>query len=121
MADQQTNWAALIFGGIFLGAWIYGILFTYPEPSPFEIGRWIFWGILGLGIAGGLFAARMANETVRIVIIVLVGVFLGILILAAVLEEDAYIMATFVAGTGAGLIAAALPRGGAPWQRVDEG
>ena len=117
MADNQQNFAALIFGGIFLGAWVYGLLFGFPDPVSgrqvdWQVGKWFFWGLLGMAIAGGLYAARVATDTVRMIIIVAVGVFLGVLILAALLEEEAYVLGTFVTATGAGLIAASIPRPG---------
>lgn len=108
--QNQPNFAAYIFGGIFLGVWVYGLIFGFPDWHDFNYWSWFFWGLLGLVIAGGLYAARVTSEVVRIVIIVFVGLCIGILILAASLEQEAHIIGTFVVATGAGLIASALPR-----------
>lgn len=117
----QINWAALIFGGIFLGAWIYGLTFGFDQHGwdDFAWGLWAFWGILGIAIAGGLYAARLTSDWVQILIIVGVGIAIGMLILAAMLEEEAHIIASFVAGAGAGLVAAAIPRGQEEWETVE--
>ncbi len=110
MAEQQPNFAAYIFGGFFVGVWVYGLLFGFPEWNDFSVSQWFFWGFLGVVIAGGLYGARVTSEGVRVAIIVFVGVALGILILAAALEQELHITATFLNIVGAGLIASALPR-----------
>lgn len=108
--QSQPNFAAYIFGGIFLGVWVYGLIFGFPDWNVFNYWSWFFWGLLGLVIAGGLYAARVTSEVVRIVIVVFVGLCIGVLILAASLEQEAHIIGTFVVATGAGLIVSALPR-----------
>ncbi len=110
MAQQQPNFAAYIFGGFFVGVWIYGLLFGFPEWFDFSPAQWFFWGLIGIVIAGGLYAARVTAEGVRVAIVIFVGVALGVLILAAALEQEAHITASFATATGAGLIASALPR-----------
>lgn len=110
MAQEQPNFAAYIFGGFFVGVWVYGLLFGFPEWYAFNPTQWFFWGMIGIVIAGGLYAARVTSEGIRVGIIIGVGISLGIMILAASLEQEAHIIATFVTATGAGLIASALPR-----------
>lgn len=127
MADDQyaqpttpVSWTPIIFGGLFLGAWIYGLLFAFPEWEDFSAPSWFFWGFIGLVIAGGLYAARMASPTVLIIILIVVGISIGMLILAAILEEEAHIFATVVAAAGAGLIAAGIPVPNRQWVPVEE-
>lgn len=110
MSQNQPNFAAYIFGGFFVGIWIYGLLFAFPEWQDFSPVKWFFWGLVGIVIAGGLYAARVTSEGVRVAIVIFVGVALGVLILAAALEQEAHITASFATATGAGLIASALPR-----------
>lgn len=110
MAQQQPNFAAYLFGGLFLGVWVYGLLFGFQDWFGFSPTQWFFWGMIGAIIAGGLYAARVTSEGVRIGIIVFVGLCLGVLILAAALEQEAHIIGSFVVAVGAGLIASALPR-----------
>ncbi len=109
-AERPPNYAAFVFGGLFLSVWVYGLLFKFPEWHDFNWVIWFFWGLLGFLIAGGLYAALVTSEIARIVIMVLVGLSIGILILAAALEQEGHIIASFVTATGAGLIASALPR-----------
>jgi hypothetical protein len=108
----QINWAALIFGGIFLGAWIYGLTFGFEQHGweEFSWGQWLFWGIIGIAIAGGLYAARVTSDWVQIIIIIGAGIAIGMLLLAALLEEEAHIVASVVAGAGALLVVAGIPR-----------
>lgn len=123
MSQQNISWAPFIFGGIFLGAWLYGILFGFPGWTDFQPGQWVLWGFVGLVIAGGLYAARVTEDWVRIIVIVVVGIALGLLILATFLEEEAHIIGSFLTAAGAGLIVAALPRFGAGrdgWEEVPD-
>jgi hypothetical protein len=107
---NRQGTAAYITGGIFLGVWAYGILFGFPDWDSFSFGRWFFWGFLGFLIAGGLYAARITTEGVRIGIVIFVGICLGMLLFASMLEAEAHIIASFLVSIGAGLIASALPR-----------
>ena len=112
MTQQRISWAPFIFGGIFVGAWLYGLLFGFPGWGDFSIWQWLLWGFLGLVIAGGIYAALITHEWVRIALVTTVGLAIGLLIMAIIMEEEVHIIATFLNTLGAGLIAAGLPRPG---------
>lgn len=105
MTSQSSQVWYYIIGGGFLGFWLY--LAFLPEPqSP---NGWVLWGMLGIAIAAAFYAGRLANDQVRIGIWIFTGIFLGFLVAAAVSDESPAIIATFITGVGAGLIAAGLP------------
>lgn len=108
---QAERVGAVLFGGMLLGVWIYGLLFTFdPDGGAGQnVAAWFGWGMLGLALAAGIWGARVASETNRIFIIAGVGVLLAIITIGAVLRENADVFATLFSAAGAGLIATALP------------
>lgn len=109
MATSQEA-GTFLFGGILLGVWIFlGII--NPDGFLPSIASWFFWGILGLVIAGGVYATRVAAPALQLVIWILVGVAIGGVGIIALLPpyHDMAILAAPLVFAGAGLIASALP------------
>jgi len=101
--------ASGLFGGLIVGVWVYGLLFGFPDWSEFEVGRWFTWGFLGLAIAGAIYGTRATDQTVRLVMVVLMGIILSIVIMGAIFNENEYVFATLATTLGGGLITTALP------------
>lgn len=112
---------AVLFGGIILGVWIYGLLFHFDAGRPLDIGRWFGWGMVGLAIAGAIYGTRAADDVVRLVMVTVIGIVLSIVVLGAILNENVYILATLTTALGAGLISMALPAPVPADQGRDEG
>lgn len=101
--------SAVLLGGIILGVWVYGLLFEFPQWDEFNYGRWAVWGLLGLLVAGGIYGARAATDTARLVIISLIGVLITVIVLGATLNGNPYVFATLATLVGGAFITAALP------------
>lgn len=101
---------AVLFGGILLGVWLYGLLFAFPEWQEFSVASWFAWGLLGLVLAGAIYGARATKDTARLLLIALIGIIISIVTIGATLNstENAF-AATFTLAGGV-LIAAALPK-----------
>jgi hypothetical protein len=99
----------VLFGGIVLGVWIYGLLFGFPEWRDFAVSSWFFWGFLGMILASGIYAARATEETSRLIIISVLGIVITVVILGATLNENLYVFATLATVIGGGMILAAVP------------
>lgn len=117
--NRSADFTAIFFGAVFIGAWLYGLLFGYPFDE-FKPQPWVLWGMVGLFLSAAIYAGMVANEIVRIIVIVLIGISSAIIFLALVLEQEAHMLATFVTMLGGGLIVYVLPRP-APreWKKVE--
>lgn len=99
--NEGNRIASLVFGGLFLGIWLWVVFFEIPE--------WLGWGVLGLAFAATLYAGRMANETVRTITWVVLGIALGLVLTAAFLRETPDLLATVLTFAGGALIVSGLP------------
>ena len=108
MASTQQA-GSIVFGGFFLGVWLYLCLFRTPLTDNLDLGQWVLFGVVGLALAGGMYGTRVATGTARVVLYVILGVAIAFLTAAFVLntlEEGIAALVTFV---GAALVVTALP------------
>jgi hypothetical protein len=108
---------SIVFGGLFIGVWLYVALFGVPFDSDFEAGMWVLWGVVGLALAGAIYGTRVAKGGLRVALYAVVGVAAGMLLTAFLLRGLQEGIATIVTLVGGGLIATALP---AELRRQDE-
>ncbi len=108
MENAPLRASSFIVGGIFISVWLYVLLFVRPSEG-IHVGTWAFWGLVGFAIAGGTYAAKVANERVRIVVWVALGIAIGLLGLAAIDRQVGEAFAALFTFVGGGLIAVALP------------
>jgi hypothetical protein len=109
--------SSIVFGGLFLGVWLYIALFGVPFDRTFNDGAWILWGFVGLALAGAIYGSRVAKGGLRVTLYAVVGVACGMLLTAFLLQGLEEGIATLVTVVGGGLIASALP---AELKRQDE-
>lgn len=102
--------ASVLIGGIILGIWLYGLLFGFD--TDFNVAAWAGWGFMGLLLAGGVYAARGAGETPRLLIIAAIGVVVALVTTGAMIQENYYVWATVATLLGGGLILGAMPAPG---------
>lgn len=108
MASTQQA-GSIVFGGFFLGVWLYLCLFATPLTDDLDLGQWVLFGVVGLALAGAMYGTRVATGTARVVLYVVLGIAIAFLTAAFVLntmEEGVAALITFV---GAALIVSALP------------
>lgn len=98
-----------IFGGLFVGVWLYMALFGIPGED-FEAGAWSMWGFIGLVLAGAIYGSRLAEGGIRIALFVIIGIAVGMALTALVMQEIPEGLALLLTFVGAGLIVSALPR-----------
>jgi hypothetical protein len=108
---------SIIFGGLFLGVWLYVALWGVPYETSFNSGEWVIWGMVGLALAGAIYGTRIAKGGVRVGLFVVVGIAIGMLVTAFLLQGLEEGVATIVTLVGGGLIVSALP---AELNREDE-
>lgn len=105
--------SSVVFGGLFIGIWLYIALFDLPAEmdtdNDFSYGQWMMWGLIGLVIAGAIYGTRVATGPVRVTLYAVIGVACGMLLTAFILQDLEEGVATFVTGVGGGLIVSALP------------
>jgi hypothetical protein len=108
MANGQQA-GSIIFGGFFLGLWLYLLLFRTPLTRDLDLGQWALFGIVGLALAGGMYGTRVASGTTRTVLYVVLGVAIAFLTAAFVLNTLAEGVASLITFVGAALIVTTLP------------
>ena len=107
--------ASYIFGGLFIGIWLYLLLFGVPADDGYlKSSAWGFWGFIGLILAGSIYGAQVASGAVRIALYVAIGITLAMLLMSLILREVEEGWATALTFVGAGLIVSALPRPNRP-------
>ena len=100
---------SIVFGGLFLGVWLYIALFGVPFDDSFRAGAWVLWGFVGLALAGAIYGTRIAKGGLRVALFAVVGVASGMLLTAFLLQGLEESIATLVTLVGGGLIVSALP------------
>lgn len=100
---------SIVFGGLFLGVWLYIALFGVPFDGSFEPGMWVLWGVVGMALAGAIYGTRVAKGGLRVTLFAVVGVATGMLLTAFLLRGLEEGIATIVTLVGGGLIVSALP------------
>jgi hypothetical protein len=100
---------SIIFGGLFLGVWLYVALWGVPYEASFNSGEWVIWGIVGLALAAAIYGTRIAKGGLRVGLFVVVGIAIGMLVTAFLLQGLEEGVATIVTLVGGGLIVSALP------------
>jgi hypothetical protein len=126
--DPNLRASPMIVGGLFLGLWLYLLFFRVSEFPRINLALWLFWGFMGLAVAGALYASRIANSTARIAIWIVLGILLGFLVMVVTFNQIGEAIALAFTLVGAGLIVTGLPGGwtfsGTPqetdaWQHAD--
>ena len=107
MASGQ-QWGSVIFGGLFLGVWLYLCMFKAPGLT-IELGPWVLLGVVGLALAAGIYGSRIAHGNARVAIYVVIGIAIGMLATAFVLGQLHEGLAALITFVGAALIVTALP------------
>jgi hypothetical protein len=103
------QYGSIIFGGFFVGVWLYLCLFRTPLSSDIQIGPWILLGVLGLVLAGGIYASRITQGNAKVAIFVVEGVAIAFLAMAFLLQQLTEGLAALITFVGASLIVTALP------------
>jgi hypothetical protein len=118
--------APMIVGGLFIGFWLYMLFFRISEFPAINLPLWLFWGFMGLAVSGALYASRVANDTARILIWIVLGILLGFLVMVLIFNQIGEAVAALFTLVGSGLIVTGLPGGWtlphghqAAWQDVD--
>ncbi len=95
-----------VFGGLFLGFWLWFLFVPESHPDPaFQSGAWFLWGLIGFAIAGGAFAGRATSGPVQAVLWVVTGIASAFVLASAIYQQSPDVFATALAGVGAFLIA----------------
>lgn len=108
MATGQQS-GSIIFGGFFIGVWLYLCLFRTPLSDDIDLGRWVLFGFVGLALAGAIYGTRVAQGTVRLVLFIAIGIAIAFLTTAFILEQLDEGIAALITFVGAALIVTALP------------
>lgn len=118
--------APMIVGGLFIGFWLYMLFFHIREFPTINLALWLFWGCMGIAVAGALYASRIAHDMARIIIWIVLGILLGFLVMVLIFNQIGEAVAALFTLVGAGLIVIGLPGGwallpgGEPaWQDVE--
>lgn len=109
MAPSGSQVGSIVFGGLFIGVWLYIALFGVPFDASFEAGMWVLWGVVGLALAGAIYGTRVAKGGLRVTLFAVVGIATGMLLTAFLLRGLEEGIATIVTLVGGGLIVSALP------------
>lgn len=106
MAASNEQTGLVILGSIFLGVWIFGMLWGFGFQNP---TGWMVWGFVGFLLAGAAYGMRATEGAVRIVLLAGLGILSTVLFLSALAMEDPSVFGALCTALGAGLVAAALP------------
>lgn len=100
---------SIVFGGLFIGIWLYIALFGLDFEENFSDGAWVLWGLVGIALAAAIYGTRIATGALRVSLFAVIGIVTGMLITAFLLQELEEGIATLITLVGGGLIASALP------------
>lgn len=118
--QTQLRAGSFVLGGLFIGLWLYALIFGVPEWRTFEVSYWALWGVVGLVITGGVFGGRVANDHARIAIWTATGIAVGLLAGAAIFQRIAEAFAALLTFLGGALVISAIPMGDQNWQPVED-
>src|SRR5690242_3126621 len=108
MANSQQA-GSIIFGGFFVGIWLYLCMFRTDLTRDLDVGAWVLMGIVGLALAAGMYGTRLTEGTTRIILFVALGVAIAFLTAAVLLQQLGEGVAAVLTFVGAALIVTALP------------
>lgn len=108
MATGQQS-GSIIFGGFFIGVWLYLCLFRTDLSDDIDLGAWWLLGFVGLALAGAIYGTRIASGNLRIALFVAIGIAIAFLTTAFILEQLNEGIAALITFVGAALIVTALP------------
>ncbi|MEA3136610.1 MAG: hypothetical protein QOC71_891 [Thermoplasmata archaeon] len=108
MATGQQS-GSVIFGGFFIGVWLYLCLFRTPLSNDIDLGAWVLLGFVGLALAGAIYGTRVTTGTLKLVLYVAIGIAIAFLTTAFILEQLNEGVAALITFVGAALIVTALP------------
>ncbi|HUR25465.1 MAG TPA: hypothetical protein VM327_05570 [Candidatus Thermoplasmatota archaeon] len=108
MANSQQS-GSIVFGGFFIGVWLYLCLFRTPLSGDIDLGAWWLLGFVGLALAGAIYGTRIANGGLRIALFVTIGIAIAFLATAFIIEQLHEGIAALITFVGAALIVTALP------------
>lgn len=111
MDNVPLRASGFIVGGLFIGAWLFLAIFPTPVFRDLPNTQWWFWGFMGLLVAAGLFASRVPHLGVRIAVWIGLGIAIGMLALAALLQQMSDAFAALLTVSGGAIIVASLPGG----------
>ena len=105
--------SSLVFGGVFIGIWLYIALFGVPSDldndGSWSDSAWALWGFVGLILAGALYGTRITRGWMRVSLFVLIGTAIAMLAMAFFFDEVVEGLASLVTLVGGGLIVSVLP------------
>jgi len=108
MATGQQS-GSIIFGGFFIGVWLYLALIPGPLTNDIQLGAWWLLGIVGLALAGAVYGTRVATGNLRLALFVAIGIAIAFLATAFLLQQLNEGVAALITFVGAALIVSALP------------
>lgn len=82
MTSSEPNTGSLVLGGVLLGIWIFWALAVGGDTT------WVFGGLVGFGLAGGIYAGRMASPEARTPIYVAIGLLVGFVMMGIAVTGD---------------------------------
>ncbi|MEA3190107.1 MAG: hypothetical protein QOD77_689 [Thermoplasmata archaeon] len=106
--DPASRAGAFVAGGALIGVWLFFVLFKVPGIH-LDAGPWLFWGAIGLVMAGAGLGARFATPVVRMGLFVALGIAAGLLASAAVFLQVSESFAALLTACGGAIIASAIP------------
>jgi hypothetical protein len=104
MGINSNQATGIMLGAIVVGLWLGLTLFATSFGTVFGL-----WGILGIAMGGSLYGLRIANDMLRILVWILLGISLGMLIIGSIVQEEPRVLATLMTFFGTGLVATSLP------------
>lgn len=109
MENRSLNAGGIVIGGMLLAAWLYFFIPNTPGITPdVTTTGWALWGLLGLAVTGGLFFIRKAGVVGQTVGWMVLGIGIGIVVMATFVSQRWDGLAAVFTLMGGGLIANAL-------------
>ena len=106
MASRNEQAGLVVLGSVFLGIWIYGILFGFGYE---DTSGWLAWGVVGMVLAGAAYGIRAAEGAMHVALLAALGIVSTVVVLTALANEDPSVFGAVCTALGLGLVAAALP------------
>lgn len=106
MTTQNEQAGLVVLGSVFLGIWVFGLLFGFGFE---HTAAWMSWGLVGFVLAGAGYGIRAAEGVLHVVLLAALGVVTTVVVLTALAHESPSVFAAVCTALGGGLVAAALP------------